>query len=158
MRRQGTIDETGRGEEPPLAVRLQDEGIGSTQRVETDAVRLWLVIRSLAGGEVGDVSAGPHAGFIRCRIDLVRVPVDPLLLLGPGGAVRPGRGAVVDDAPVGRPSEAPAQIGRAATFGIRHTGGCLEVLHPRFREDAGVDPGGAGSGAVILERGKTGKV
>src|SRR5215203_6505145 len=132
MRRQGTIDETGRGEEPPLAVRLQDEGIGSTQRVETDAVRLWLVIRRLAGGEVGDVSAGPHAGFIRCRVDLVRVPVDPLLLLGPGGAVRLGRGAVVDDAPVGRPGKAPLQVGRSSASTVGYAGGRLEVLQPRF--------------------------
>src|SRR3972149_2078496 len=93
------------------------------------------------------------------------VPPDDLLVLRPGRPVRPRRGAIVQDAPVGRPGEAPVGI-EAVPAGVvlpaplhrRPHGACAVV---RLGAVAAAEPvpagdgpriGGAGDGGTAREQ------
>src|SRR5439155_17225808 len=77
-----------------------------------------------------------------CPLSNRRVPPHELLLLAPRLAVGPGRRAVVENAPIGRPGKAPALA--AWTPGIARTGSIDAVR----RIYAGIDPTAARRGTV----------
>src|SRR4029078_13402290 len=74
---------------------------------------------------------------------------DPLCRGGTGLAVRRGRGAVVENAPVCRPGVGPVEVraGPAVRVGLAAGGPVLPLL----RIDGAVDPGRAGRRAVVLQ-------
>src|SRR5205823_4423823 len=74
----------------------------------------------------------------------LRVPPDVALAVAPRLAVRPRRGAVVHDVPIGRPIETPAKAD--VVVGLAR-GGQIAV---RRREDARVDPVATHRRAVVL--------
>src|SRR5580658_5965897 len=84
------------------------------------------------------------------------VPPHPLLPFAPWLPGRIGRSAVVQQPPVGRPGEAPIQL-RAALAGRigLFTGSKVPA---GSRKDAGIDPVGTRSRAVIDKGGETGDV
>src|SRR5699024_8147218 len=96
------------------------------------------IIGALGHREVGDVLAGPAAGLL--------VPPHELLALAPGPAPGVGRGAVVEDPPVGGPGPAPVRGGLA----LLRAGAAAPGLVDPVRVDAGVDPAAAAGGAVVL--------
>ena len=120
---------------------------GSTPEIAVDA------------GGVARRAGRTAAGRRRSRARRARstcpllVPPDQRLALAPRLAVGVGRGAVVQDPPVGRPGPAPlrrdpALLGsRLAPRGLVHAVGA----------DAAVDPAAAGRGAVGLELGVGGQ-
>ena len=145
VRRQRAVDDAARREEPALAVGLHDERRRRRRwssmpcRVGRRPVR-----RRPVDDEVRHVVAGPLAAcasshqtyFLRSR---------------PRLAVGVGRGAVVEDAAVGRPRPAPLRRDPAllATRGLRRavwfTPSCVA---------AGVDPAAARGRAVVLQLGE----
>ena len=139
VRGQRAVHQAGRGEQPALAVGLQDERVDPGDRRHAGGVRVGPVGRSPVGDEVGHVVPGPLA--------LVRVPPDQRLALAPRLAVGVGRGAVVQDPPVGRPGPAPLR---------RHPALLGSRLAPRrlvhaVGPDPAVDPAAAGGRSVVLE-------
>ena len=106
VRRQRAVDETGRGEEPALAVAFMMNG-----SVPDSASRPMRARLRLGVGRLGRRRS--RARRSRSTSFCCRVPPDPLLPLAPRVCRPVGRGAVVHDAPVGRPGEAPAQVGCA---------------------------------------------
>src|SRR5436305_86098 len=80
---------------------------------------------------------------------LLLVPPHELLPLRPGPAVGIGRGAVVHDAAVGGPGEAP--LGLQRVVGPLALAGAVAV---RRGEDAAVDPAAARRRAVVLQFGE----
>src|SRR5699024_6639694 len=84
------------------------------------------------------VVAGPAAGLL--------VPPHELLALAPGPAPGVGRGAVVEDPPVGGPGPAPVR----GDLALLRAGAAAPGLVDPVRVDAGVDPAAAAGGAVVL--------
>src|SRR5690625_3116699 len=80
-------------------IGLHGEGVVPGQRGGTAGTRVARVVGTLGDREVGDVVAGPSAGFL--------VPPHQLLALAPRSALRVRRGAVVQDAPIGGPCPSP---------------------------------------------------
>src|SRR6185295_2396344 len=99
VRRDGTVDEARGRPDPAQAVRVGDERRAAADRLHALRVLAGLELGRLVLLEVGVVDAGPRA--------LLRVPPDVLLALGPRLAIRVGRGAVVEQARVGRPRPPP---------------------------------------------------
>src|SRR6266581_5336414 len=143
---QWTVHQPRGGEQPALPVRLQDERVCPGVCLKTDAIRPGRCIRRLGEWEVRHVEAGP----------LLPIPPDPLLALAPGLACRIGRGPVVQDAPIGRPGEAPVEVGPHDAGWVRLSAGGAVLL--RRRKDPRVDPGRARCGAVVLQLLGTGQV
>ena len=124
VHRERPVAHHGAGEQARCALRVHDE--------RADHARL------RRRRDVRNVVAGP----------LLAVPRDDLAARIPRLAVQVGRGAVVEDAPVGRPGERPLRI-EAGIVGIagvppRHV---VAVLV----EAAGIDPAAAGRRAVVAQ-------
>src|SRR5204863_5417243 len=75
----------------------------------------------------------------------VRIPPDEFLLVAPGPPVRSSRRPVVENAPIGRPGEAPSMSVRIARLAI------VGPVLTRSREDAGINPGAARGGSIGLQ-------
>src|SRR5277367_3055107 len=99
MRRKRTVIESGRNPNPTKPVGVQDEGLVSSERVVAFGAGLRLVICTLRGDKIGHVEASPLLG--------ASVQPNELLSFAPRLAVRPGRGASVENAAVGWPGESP---------------------------------------------------
>src|SRR5204863_7649022 len=136
----GAVDEAGRYEQPPQAVRVQDEGVVAAERVDALRLLLRLVVGRLVRlARVGVVATGPLAR--------VRVPPDVALALRPRLAVGVGRRAVVEDSGVRGPRPAPLP-GDPVVLSPRLLAGRLVDV---VRIDAGVGPGPAARRAVVLQ-------
>ena len=124
MGRERAIDHHAPREQPSRSFRIHDVGAD--------------IARFRRRCDVGHVVAGPHRA----------VPLDQLALRIPGLAVDVRRGAVVEDAPVGRPGERPAEIsaGIARVAGVA-PGHHIALLGPA----AGIDPAAAGGRAVVAQ-------
>src|SRR2546425_7859299 len=141
VRGERPVTEAGGHDQPRHAVRLQDEGLASAERIHAGRAGLRLRGGWLGRREVGHVVADP--------LLLGLVPPPPLLALAPRPALQIRRGAVVDDSAVSWPRVAPVELGAAL---VRRIG--LPARRPILagrRKDAAVDPGGACRRAVILE-------
>src|SRR5215470_6853529 len=116
---------------------MQNEGIGSGQRLVSFGALLRPVAGRLRLREVWSVEAGP--------LFLLLVPPDELLAFAPGLAVRTRGRAVIEDAAVRRPGESPA---------VPVDSGRLPAVGPvpsRLGKDTRVDPAAASRRAVGFE-------
>src|SRR5699024_4137821 len=86
-------------EQPALAVGLHDERVVAVEVCGTAVGLVRPRRRGTVDGEVGHVLARPLPGVL--------IPPDELLAFGPRGAVGGRRGAVIQDAAVGRPRPRP---------------------------------------------------
>src|SRR5207302_10067076 len=86
--------------QPSHTIRMHDEWHVSGDRLHPLGFLRRAIVRRRVLFEVGNVMAGPLA--------LVLVPPDKLLALAPRLSVGTRGGAVVENAPVRRPSVAPA--------------------------------------------------
>ena len=129
MRRQRPVLDAG-GVQPAESVRLHGEGLRAGDGRHARRARRRLVIGRLVQLEVRFVESDPAP--------LLGVPPDQFLAFRPGPPVGVGRGAVVQDADIVRPGEAPFRLERV----IRD----LAFVRPvaaRLGEDAAVDPAAA---------------
>src|SRR4029079_11953230 len=85
--------------DPSHPVRMHDERRIAAQPLVARAAWRRNVIRRLRAAEVRRIEAGPLAHGL--------VPPDEFLALAPRAPVGTRRGAVVEDAAIGRPREAP---------------------------------------------------
>src|SRR3569833_888204 len=99
MCRKRAILQSGRSEDPPNAVRLQNEGLISGETVCTFCLRARLIIGPLVLVEVRCVQSRPFL--------LVFIPPNEFLAFAPGATIRTGRAAVIEDANVIGPTESP---------------------------------------------------
>ena len=137
MRRKRPVLDAG-GVQPAQSVGLGDEGLCAGDGGH--ARRAWrrLVIGRLVQLEVRFVESDPAP--------LLGVPPDQFLAFRPGPPLGVGRGAVVQDADIVRPGEAPFRL----EWVIRD----LAFVRPvaaRLGEDAAVDPAAACRRAVVLQ-------
>ena len=79
---------------------MQDERLVAGEAVVALGIFGRPIGRRFRLGKVGYVIASPFV--------LLLIPPDKFLTLAPGAAVRAGGGAIIEDAPVAGPSEAPA--------------------------------------------------
>src|SRR5690348_13543107 len=150
VRGQRAVFQAGWDVDPAAPVRLHDERVGAGDGVHADALLLNGGAGRLVKLEVGHVVAGPGA----LAIVGAGIPPDQLLALGPRVAVRIGGGAVVEDAPVRRPGEAPARVIGVLAGGVAVAAG--GQIHPFLRDVAAIDPAAASRAAVVLQRGVAG--
>ena len=141
--RQGRVLQARGHEERRLAVRDHDVGRAAVEGVHSLRVLapVGIVVRVLRRLEVDGIVADPFA--------LALVPPDQPLPLGPRLAVRVGRRAVVQVAPVARPGEAPAEVRPRPVRAVGHPVARLVVI--LLRVGAAVDPAAAGGRSVVLE-------
>src|SRR5690349_21443722 len=98
MRRDRAVLQTFRDEQPTQSIFVQDEGRISPLTFKAARLILRLVIGPLVLFEIGNVDASPF----------FRIPPDKFFIFTPWLAVRLCAGAVINDSPVTRPTEAPA--------------------------------------------------
>src|SRR5579884_3559549 len=115
---------------------MHDERLVSSNRLHTFRSGLRTVIGSQVFLEVRNILASPLA--------LVLVPPDQLLAFAPRLAIRTRRCAVVQDATIRRPREAPS----VAEIIVRLAH--VRDVVSRFGMNAGIDPATAGSASVVL--------
>src|SRR6185437_15273938 len=125
--------------QPRLAVGLHDERVDAGQGLGAGRAVRRPVVRGLVGGEVRDVVPGPRG--------LLFVPPDQGLALAPRLALGVGRGAVVDDAPVGGPGPAPLVRDPVLLLARLAAGRLVDAAGV----DAAVDPAAAHGRAVVVE-------
>src|ERR1051325_2409518 len=137
MGRDRTILQTLRNKKPAQAVLVQDERAVTRLTIEADLAIARLVIGWLVFFEISHVESDPVSFF--------GIPPDELLSLAPRCALRGGTGAVVENAAIAWPGEAPpvAQIVvRLAAQGL---------VHAIAIENAGVNPAAAGGRTIIFQ-------
>src|SRR2546423_7951051 len=100
----------------------------------------------VAGGRVRRLRLGKVRHIEPAPTFLGGIPPDVLLALRPWLSRRIGRGAVVEDATISRPGEAPLRCHVVVRTRLAVAG---QVL-PRLGEDTAVDPDAASGGAVLL--------
>src|SRR5581483_934914 len=127
-------------EEPAFAVRLHQKWIAAGVGVDAQRAGRRCIIWPLFKRKIWYVEAGP--------LLLLLVPPDVLLAFGPGLARGIRRGAIVENAPIRGPGEAPAQESVALWIAC----GCPVVF--RRRVHSAINPRTARRGAVSLERGE----
>src|SRR6266567_2370568 len=139
MRRKRPILQTLWHVKPAQSVFVQDKRRIAGNRVESLRTWLRLVFRSFSFYEAGNVDADPF----------LRVPPHQFFPFTPGTSIRPCTGPIVNDAPITRPTEAPAMA--EIIFGFP----CIRLVHTIAAENAGVNPTPARGRTVVLEIGKT---
>src|SRR5690348_14890316 len=97
MRRDWTILQTFRHEKPTQSVLVEDERGISPLTFEAARLILRFVIGPLVLFEIGNVDASPF----------FRIPPDKFFMFTPWLTIRLCAGAIVNDASVTRPTEAP---------------------------------------------------
>src|SRR4029079_5777388 len=138
MCRQRTVLQAVGYPDPSHPVRMHDEWRIAAQALVARAAWRRHAIRRLGAAEVRRIEAGPLAHGL--------VPPDEFLALAPWTPVGTRRGAVVEDAPIGRPREAPAMTVRPMRVAF------VGAIAPLRRVDAGVDPATARRAAIARER------
>src|SRR5262249_59305083 len=123
--------------EAPAPVLVHRERRVARDRGQAAGIRRRTVIRRPVSLEVGDVVAGPSLRRV--------VPPDELLPLRPGPSLGIGRGAVVEDAAIGRPRPCPTAVDRVAPDARILRAGQVR-LH--VGEDAAIEPAAAGRRAI----------
>src|SRR3954447_11900732 len=140
VRRHRTVDEPRRREEPAQAVRVQDEGAASVERLHAGGAARGVVVGRLVRLEVRLVAEpGP--------LLLLLVPPDVLLALRPRLALWVGRCPVVEDASVAGPGPTPVR-GDPVLLPVRPL---ARRLVDRMLVDPGMDPRAAGRGPVVAQ-------
>src|SRR5665213_4256298 len=134
---EGAILAFAGGKEPADAVAFHDERMIAGDGLHALGAIGRLIIGLFVRLEVGRIDAGP--------LLLLLVPPDVFLALGPGSALRIGRGAVVHDPPIPGPGETPFLL-RPDASAVAVAGAVAVV----FGEDAGIDPTACGGRAVVL--------
>src|SRR4029077_8250664 len=99
VRWQGTVGQSLWGENPARPIGVQDERLIPSKSFVTLCVFRRLVIRRFRPREVGYIES--------CPLFVLLIPPNELLALAPRPSIRAGRGAVIEDAAVGRPRQAP---------------------------------------------------
>ena len=139
---QRPVPDGARREEPSHSVGLHDERMVARNRLHPRRAGRRPVVRRNLGVKIRLVGANPPARSW--------IPPDQLLSFGPWTPFRVRRGAVVEDAAIERPGEAP--------FGFDRIGGALPLprtVPARFGEHSAVDPAAARGHAVVLQLGET---
>ncbi len=142
MRRQRAVLGLARREQPGLAVRLHDERLAPRRSRPCP----WHLRRADSRAAC---RAGNRARRRRPSFCCVGIPPDIFLPLRPGPALRIGGGAVVHDAAIVRPGEAPVRLHRVVgDFAV------AGAIAARLGKDAAVDPAAARRRSVVLQVGK----
>src|SRR5215211_4080793 len=118
---------------------MQDEGCVPRNCIETFGAHFRFVVGRFSLHKSGNIDAGPF----------FRVPPHQLFPFAPGMPVRPCTGAIVNNAAIARPREAPAVtkiIFRLAGVGL---------VHPIAAKNTGVNPAATGSRTVGFQFSKT---
>src|SRR6201987_5525141 len=99
MSRQWAIPQAHRRPDPSQAIRMKDERTVSGECGIAPRSRLRPVVWRFGRAEIGNVQDSP--------LLLRLIPQDQFLLPAPGAAFRRSRGAVIENAAIGRPGKCP---------------------------------------------------
>src|SRR5579885_1082224 len=127
-----------RRKQPSPTVRFHDKGIAAGDRIHALCAWRRRVIGCFIERKIWYIVSGP--------LLLLLIPPDVLFPFRPGTPLRISRSAIIQDAPVGRPGEAPLQI----RIAIGYTRCCSVIA--RFWIDSAIDPGAAGRAAIAFQR------
>src|SRR6266480_3513519 len=132
MRREWAVLQTLRDVHPAQAIFMQDEGRVAALTLKASFVSSRSIIGRFTCLEIRDVNAGPF----------FRIPPDKFFAFAPWLTVRLRAGAIINDAAITRPTEAPTVseiILRLAR---------VRLVHAVSIENAGINPGAARGRAV----------
>src|SRR5262245_59079102 len=99
MRRQRTVAQAFRGEDPTLSIAVHDERICSRNAVKPLSGTVRPIIGGSIQNKVGDIVAFP--------LSCTGIPPDILLVFRPRPSLRIGRCPVVKNPPIARPGPTP---------------------------------------------------
>src|SRR5918996_1293310 len=139
MSREGAVLQTLWHIQPTQSVLMQNKWRITWNCIESFCAYLRLVVGRLSLYKSGNIDAGPFFG----------VPPHQFFPFAPGATVRPRTGAVVDDAAIARPREAPAVtkiIPRFARVGL---------VYAIAAKNTGVNPAAARGRPVGFQFSKT---
>src|ERR1043166_3356940 len=134
MRRNRPVLQTACDVKPTKSVFVENKRTIACDCVQSALIALRSETRFLVWHKIGIIAAGPFT--------LRSVPPDELLALAPRLSIGCSAGAVVNDAPIARPGEAPAMpqiTARVARVRL------VDFIRPEY---AGVNPAAARGGAV----------